>query len=180
MEKLLISITLKYSYFKLVSNYTIYEFSKWTHDFVKAIKQTWFFVGFVTKKAKRAWWGVVERKWHNEIVFLQVFIYVFCDVFKAIGVYVCVCIKITFCGSFSKQELCVVLSWDLGCKREGLQEEKGVILFWVLNVGPLYGSPLTIAQSSTWEDNNKAKDMVTWRMSLKQPKINQEIHVYSL
>jgi hypothetical protein len=72
---------------------------------------------------------VVERKWHNEIVFLQVFIYVFCDVFKAIGVYVCVCIKITFCGSFSKQELCVVLSWDLGCKREGLQEEKGVILF---------------------------------------------------
>jgi len=32
-------------FFKLVSNYSIYEFSKWTPDFVKAIKQTWVFVG---------------------------------------------------------------------------------------------------------------------------------------
>lgn len=40
MENLLISITSKYSYSKLVSNYSIYEFSNRTHDFVKAIKQT--------------------------------------------------------------------------------------------------------------------------------------------
>ncbi len=154
----------------------------------------------MTKKAKRAWCGVVERKWHNEIVFLQVFIYVFCDVFKARGVYVCVCIKTIFCASFWKQELYVVASWDLGyilyeflkarvvcgcimgsrLHERRFTRRKGCHLALSFQCWSLVWVTLTIAQSSTWEDNNKAKDKVTWRITLKQPKINQEIHVYSL
>jgi hypothetical protein len=93
---------------------------------------------------------VVERKWHNELCFLQVFIYVFCDVFKARGVCVCVCIKTTFCASFWKQELCVVASWDLSRSQQRMfTRRKGCQLALSFQCWSVVWVTLTKAQSST-------------------------------
>jgi hypothetical protein len=105
-----------------------------------------------------------------------------------------VCIKTTFCASFSKQELCVVASWDLGyilwkffkarvvcgcimgsrLQEKWFRRRKGCHLALNFQCWSLVWVALTIAQSSHEKTTIRPKTWWLEGLSLKQPNINQD------